>query len=54
MIILDFITKLPKSKEPHTETRYNSILVICNKLIKFLYFVLVQMDNMSRDMVYVL
>ena len=53
-ITLDFITELPESKEPHTETRYNSILVICDKLTKFSYFVPVRTDNTSRDMVYVL
>ncbi len=38
-VTIDFITKLSKSTDPATGDRYNSILVIVNKLIKYLYII---------------
>lgn len=35
---MDFITKLPKSKESMTETIYDAIMVIVDKLTKYAYF----------------
>ena len=37
---MDFIVKLPKSKDPTTGIAYNSILVIVDKLTKYAHFVL--------------
>ena len=37
---MDFITKLPRSKDLSTEIIYDSILVIVNKLTKYIYFML--------------
>ena len=39
-VTMDFITKLPKSKDPSTEIVYDSILVMVNKLTKYTHFVL--------------
>ena len=36
---MDFITKLPKSKNT-TNTKFDNILVIINKLIKYTHFIL--------------
>lgn len=39
LVLLDFITGLPLSTEPLTQTIYDSILVIVNRLIKYSYFI---------------
>jgi len=38
-VTMDFITKLPKSKDPSTEIVYDSILVMVDKLTKYTHFV---------------
>jgi transposase InsO family protein len=38
-ISIDFIIKLPLSKEPVTGVKYNSILVIMDRLTKFAHFI---------------
>src|SRR6266581_4552182 len=40
VILWDFIIKLLKSKDPVTEQKYDSILVIVDKLTKWGYFIL--------------
>ena len=40
VILWDFIVKLLKSKDPVTEQKYDSILVIVDKLTKWGYFIL--------------
>ena len=37
---MDFIVKFPKSENISIEIKYNSILIIVNKLIKHIYFIL--------------
>jgi hypothetical protein len=37
-MIIDFITKLPLSEEPSTGIFYNSIMVIIDRLTKYLYY----------------
>ena len=37
---MDFIVKLPKSEDSSTDIKYNSVLVIINKLTKYIYFIL--------------
>ena len=37
--MMDFITKLPKSEDA-TDTKYNSILIIVDKLTKYAHFIL--------------
>ena len=39
-IALDFIVKLPLSKDPMIGTEYDSILVITERLTKYGYFIL--------------
>ena len=39
-MLIDFITKLPKSKDPVTEITYNSIMVIVDRFTKYLIVVL--------------
>ena len=34
---MDFIVKLPKSEDISTDIKYNNILIIVNKLIKYVY-----------------
>ena len=36
---MDFIVKLPKSKDPSTGVEYNLILLIMERLIKYAYFI---------------
>ena len=38
-IIMDFITKLLKSKDPITGIFYNLIIVVIDKLTKYIYFI---------------
>ncbi|KAF4415710.1 Transposon Ty3-I Gag-Pol polyprotein [Colletotrichum fructicola] len=38
-ISLDFIVKLPKSREPLTGTHFDSVLVIVDRLTKYAYFI---------------
>ena len=37
---MDFIVKLPKSEDISIRIKYDNILVIINKLIKYTYFIL--------------
>ena len=53
LIALDFITKLPTSKEPLTGTTYDSILVIVNTLIKYAYLELYKEASTAEDLVYI-
>ena len=39
-ITMDFIVRLLKSKDISTDIKYNNILIIINKLIKYIYFIL--------------
>jgi hypothetical protein len=39
VVTMDFIVKLPKSKDPLTKVEYDSILVIVDRLTKYSYFV---------------
>lgn len=39
IVTMDFIVKLPISKDPLTGAKYDSILVIVDRLTKFAYFV---------------
>ena len=38
---MDFITKLPKSKDPVTRITYNSIMVIVDRFTKFFIFIFI-------------
>jgi hypothetical protein len=52
-VALNFIVKLPKSKEPLTRVEYNSILVINNRLTKYTYLELYLKALTTEDLVYI-
>jgi hypothetical protein len=49
---LDFIVKLPLSKEIFTGVTYDLILVIINRLIKYAYFILYKEGLTTEELVY--
>jgi hypothetical protein len=49
---LDFIVKLPLSKEVFTRITYDLILVITNRLIKYAYFISYKEDLTVEKLVY--
>ncbi len=51
-IALDFIVKLPKSKERVTGTTYDSILVITDRLTKYGYFLPYKEATSAEDLAY--
>ena len=51
-IAMDFITKLPKSREPMTKTLYDSILVITDRLTKYCYFLPYREESTAEDLAY--
>ena len=52
-IALDFIVKLPKSKESLTGVSYDSILVIVNRLTKYIYLISYLEASNVEDLVYI-
>lgn len=52
MMAWDFITKLPKSKEPMTNATYDSILVITDKLTKYAHFVPYKETSTAKELAY--
>jgi hypothetical protein len=51
-IALDFITKLPLSKDLMTKVKYNSILVITDRLTKYTYFINYLESSNAEDLAY--
>ena len=51
---MDFITKLPKSKDPVTEITYNSIMVIVDRFTKYLITVLFKETHTAEQLGYLL
>ena len=51
-IALDFVVKLPKSKEPLTRVLYDSILVITDRLTKFGYFLPYKEASSAEELAY--
>ena len=51
-IALNFIVKLLKFKKKVTETIYNFILIITNRLIKYEYFLLYKKATFAEDLTY--
>jgi hypothetical protein len=49
---LNFIVKLPLSKEVFTRIVYDSILVIINRLIKYAYFIFYKEGLTAKELVY--
>ena len=52
VVTIDFIVKLPKSKDPIIDISYNSILVLVNRLTKFAKFVLQNKNQLVEKLVY--
>jgi hypothetical protein len=50
---LDFIIKLLLSKEAIIRVTYNSILIIIDKLIKYVYFIFYKKDLTVEKLVYI-
>ena len=48
---MDFITKLPKSKEPIIGVSYNAILVVVYKLIKYIYILPYKEARLAEQLV---
>jgi RNase H-like domain found in reverse transcriptase/Reverse transcriptase (RNA-dependent DNA polymerase)/Integrase zinc binding domain/Chromo (CHRromatin Organisation MOdifier) domain len=51
-IAMDFIVKLPKSKEPMTQKEYDSILVVTDRLTKYGYFIPYLEESTAEDLAY--
>ncbi|KAK6220785.1 reverse transcriptase domain protein [Colletotrichum tabaci] len=51
-ISLDFIVKLPKSREPLTKVYYDSVLVIVDRLTKYAYFIPYLEASTAEDLAY--
>jgi hypothetical protein len=50
---LDFIVKLPPSKEILTGVTYNSILIVTDRLIKYAYFIPYKKGLTVEELVYI-
>jgi hypothetical protein len=50
---MDFIIKLPKSKELITEIKYDLILIIIKRLIRYRIFVLYIKASFAKDLAYI-
>ena len=50
VVTLDFITDLPRSKHPVTKHAYDQILVLCDKLTKYGYFLPWKSTGTSEDL----
>jgi hypothetical protein len=53
MISWDFIVKLPPSKDPLTGVAYNAILVIMERLTKYIILILYQESSTTKQLAYV-
>ena len=53
-ITINFIIKLSKSTNSATENRYNSILIIVNKLIKYLYIIVCKEKFNAEQLKYII
>src|SRR5207248_10180255 len=51
-IAFDFITKLPLSKEPMTNTIYDSVWVVTDRLTKLAYFIPYKESSTAIDLAY--
>ena len=52
-IFLDFIIDLSESEEPLTKIKYNSILIIMDKLTKYIYFLSYQKTANIDNLIYI-
>jgi hypothetical protein len=51
-IAMDFIVKLPVSKEPETNQPYDSIFVAIDRLTKYGYFIPCRENMLAEDLAY--
>jgi hypothetical protein len=51
-IVLDFVVKLLLSRDPITGIKYDSILVITDRLTKYTYIILYLEASTAEDLVY--
>jgi hypothetical protein len=49
---MDFIVKLPVSKELETDQSYDFIFIATDRLTKYGYFILCQEDMSAKDLAY--
>ena len=52
LVLLDFVIKLPLSKEPIIKTEFDSILIIVNRLIKWGTFIPYKKLSTAENLVY--
>jgi hypothetical protein len=52
-VALNFIIKLPLFKEPITGVIYNSIIVITDRLTKYVYFISYLESSLAEDLAYI-
>jgi hypothetical protein len=50
---LNFVTKLPLSKELMTGVVYNSIMVVTDRLTKYAYFISYFKNFLAEDLAYI-
>jgi hypothetical protein len=50
---LDFIIKLPPSKEALTGVTYDSILIVTNRLTKYAHFIPYKEGSTAEELVYI-
>jgi hypothetical protein len=53
MLSVDFIVKLPPSKEVFTEVTYDLILIVTNRLIKYAYFIPYKEGLTAEELIYI-
>jgi hypothetical protein len=51
---MDFVIKLLFLRESWTGYKYNFILIIMNKLIKYIYIILYNKSNITKKLLYIL
>ena len=49
---MDFITKFSKLIEPTTKIKYNSIIIIVDRLTKYIYFILFKKTFDAKQLKY--
>ena len=50
MVIIDFIVKLSKSKDPINNTSYNNILIIIKRFTKYNKFISINKSHLIEDL----
>jgi hypothetical protein len=50
---LNFVTKLPLSKELITEVIYDSIMIVTNRFTKYAYFIPYLESSLAEDLAYI-